>query len=350
MVGGLEDQHVTRSAPSGNSNPTLRQALLPSRRPGDELDDVPLSSRRNMEPEASRAVENIVSGLRWRDHFRYHIRDWIVIIICIILDVILNIIHPFARFVGKINIDSVSFPLKKNTVPLWAVPIIALVIPAVVFLGFLVKRRDKRDFHQALLGLLTAVAVTAVFTDAIKDGVGRARPDFFYRCFPDGNDLYTPAPQSEVMCTGDPATIREGHKSFPSGHSSWSFAGLGYLSFYLAGKLTLFDRRGYSSRIFIVLVPLLLAAMVAVSRVSDYWHHWQDVTVGGLLGFTIAYLSYKQFFPDFSDKMSAYPYPYIQRNSPATLPTRTNQAGWNGNAPPASRANGGTYDLEAAQI
>jgi hypothetical protein len=24
--------------------------------------------------------------------------------------------------------------------------------------------------------------------------------------------------------------------------------------------------------------------MVAVSRVSDYWHHWQDVFAGGLLG------------------------------------------------------------------
>jgi len=65
---------------------------------------------------------------------------------------------------------------------------------------------------------------------------------------------------------------------------SGCFAGLGFLSWYLAGKIKAFDRRGHVAKLCIVLLPLLLASMVAVSRVSDYWHHWQDVFAGGLLG------------------------------------------------------------------
>ncbi|KAL1806985.1 hypothetical protein ACET3Z_030053 [Daucus carota] len=86
-----------------------------------------------------------------------------------------------------------------------------------------------------------------------------------------------------VVCHGITNEIREGRKSFPSGHASWSFAGLGFLSFYLAGKLKAFDQKVNVAKICTVLLPLLVAALVCVSRVDDYWHHWQDVFAGGLL-------------------------------------------------------------------
>lgn len=63
-----------------------------------------------------------------------------------------------------------------------------------------------------------------------------------------------------------------------------SFAGLGFLSFYLSGKMQAFDGKGHVAKLCPVFLPLLGAALVGVSRVNDYWHHWQDVFAGAIIG------------------------------------------------------------------
>lgn len=63
-----------------------------------------------------------------------------------------------------------------------------------------------------------------------------------------------------------------------------SFAGLGFLALYISGKIRVFDRRGHVAKLCIAFLPLLVAALVGVSRIDDYWHHWQDVFAGALLG------------------------------------------------------------------
>lgn len=64
-----------------------------------------------------------------------------------------------------------------------------------------------------------------------------------------------------------------------------SFAGLGFLSWYLCGKLKAFDQRGHIAKLLIFLLPYLFAALIGISRVDDYWHHWTDVFAGALIGF-----------------------------------------------------------------
>ncbi|EPS65632.1 hypothetical protein M569_09147, partial [Genlisea aurea] len=227
---------------------------------------------------------------------RFHMHDWLILILLVVIESVLILIEPFHRFVGEEMMIDLKYPLKDNTVPFWAVPVIAIILPFIVILIFYFIRRDVYDLHQAVLGLLFSVLITAVLTDAIKDAVGRPRPDFFWRCFPDGKTSFDNA-TGNVQCTGLKSVIKEGHKSFPSGHTSWSFAGLTFLAWYISGKIKAFDRKGHVAKLCVLFLPLLVAALVGVSRVDDYWHHWQDVFAGGLLGAVIASFCYLQFFP-----------------------------------------------------
>lgn len=112
---------------------------------------------------------------------------------------------------------------------------------------------------------------------------------------------------SSNLCTRTDL-LKDGFKSFPSGHSSFSFGGLGYLSLYLAGKLHLFDERGHIYKSIVVLAPLILAALIAISRVDNYRHHWQDVTVGAIIGAVFAIFAYRQYYPSLGAKKSANPF------------------------------------------
>lgn len=48
------------------------------------------------------------------------------------------------------------------------------------------------------------------------------------------------------------------------------------------------------ARSFFQFLVLLMAAFCALSRVSDYKHHWSDVLVGTLLGSIIAVITVSQ--------------------------------------------------------
>ncbi|KAI5677492.1 hypothetical protein M9H77_08442 [Catharanthus roseus] len=241
---------------------------------------------------------------------RSHKHDWLILLLLVVMEIILYVIHPFYRFVGKDMMTDLKYPMKENTVPIWAVPLYAILLPIAVFLLIYLRRKDVYDLHHSVLGLLFAVLITAVITDSLKNATGRPRPDFFWRCFPDGQDKYDK--WGNVDCHGKKSDIREGHKSFPSGHTSWSFAGLAFLSFYLSGKIKAFDRQGHVAKLCLVFLPLLAASLVAISRVDDYWHHWQDVFAGGLIGLVVAGFCYLQFFPPPYHPEGWGPYAYFQ--------------------------------------
>ena len=51
------------------------------------------------------------------------------------------------------------------------------------------------------------------------------------------------------------------------------------------------------ARVLIVLAPLIGAALIAISRCEDYRHDVYDVTIGSLLGMSVAVFSYRRYYP-----------------------------------------------------
>ncbi|MFH2009204.1 MAG: phosphatase PAP2 family protein [bacterium] len=186
----------------------------------------------------------------------------------------------------RLDDPAISRELKKETVPS-AYLALAAAVPLTAFGLAQIWGKSWHDFHNATLGLAEAISLTLFITAVLKINVGRLRPDFLERC----------QPNASLECQGDPAEVREGRKSFPSGHSSISFAGGVFLSLYLWGKLSPLSGPGAFWKIPVILAPIMGAAVIAGSRVTDNRHHWEDVFVGALLGGSVSVLTYLINYP-----------------------------------------------------
>lgn len=125
-------------------------------------------------------------------------------------------------------------------------------------------------YHLCLVANETSIFLTLFVTDSIKNAVGRPRPDLIARCKP------APGTPDNVLVTVDVCTetnshtLHDGWRSFPSGHSSFAFSGLGFLSLFFAGQMRVFRPRTDLSKALLAIGPLLGAAMIAISRCEDY--------------------------------------------------------------------------------
>uniref|UniRef100_A0A3Q2GM76 Phospholipid phosphatase 4 n=1 Tax=Cyprinodon variegatus TaxID=28743 RepID=A0A3Q2GM76_CYPVA len=179
-------------------------------------------------------------------------------------------LEPFERVIQPEELWLYKNPLvESDHIPKRVMFAISFLTPlAVIFVVKIIQRTDKTEIKEACLAVSLALALNGVFTNTIKLIVGRPRPDYFQRCFPDGQM------NAKMLCTGEPELVSEGRKSFPSSHSSCEY-------------------------------------QKETPKITRNLHH--NAFVGGVIGLLFAYISYRQHYPPFLHTDCHLPYASLAR-------------------------------------
>ncbi|KAF2857218.1 PAP2-domain-containing protein [Piedraia hortae CBS 480.64] len=226
--------------------------------------------------------------------------------------------EPFHRLF-RLSDPRLQFPhadVERVSVPMLF--IYALLVPlCILTLWALILRPAVHAVHVTFLGFVSSVFLTTFITDILKNAIGRPRPDLLARCKP---ALGTPrdALVSIAVCQETKHhLLHDGWRSFPSGHSSFAFSGLGYLAIFFASQTLALAPRASLLTTLACAAPLLGAALIAISRLEDYRHDHADVICGSLLGLSVAYLTWRRQYPSLLSSECDMPYPPTSSRGPS---------------------------------
>ncbi|KAK3619234.1 hypothetical protein LTR56_024154 [Elasticomyces elasticus] len=309
-----------------------------------------------------------------------YILDWIVILAFAAAGGGLNWVSPKHRPFSLLDL-SISYPYIPESISAAVVAIISIVAPAIiVFLVvalFVPGPRANRsmtrgqilrlklwEIEKGWAGLALALATAFFITQGSKNLFGRPRPDLLDRCQPDLSNIAAHAVGgygqslserwvlvSSSICTRrDAAVLDDGFRSFPSGHASFSWSGLLYLTLFLCSKFSIaiphlplqpvtadsvksneqemlplhHDRgnsvdsthpaissdkqtvtnpvniRNYAAsppnyHVVLAFIPVAVALYITSTRFAEFYHHAFDIIVGSLIGIAAASLSFRWY-------------------------------------------------------
>lgn len=317
-----------------------------------------------------------------------YVLDWIVILAFAAAGAGLNSVNPNHRAFSLLDLD-ISYPYVPESISITTAGLVSLLGPAAIILvivlvavpGPSVSRASTRaqvirlklwELQAGWGGLALSVATAFFITQGTKQMFGKPRPNLIARCQPDLSDIashvvggfgqdisarWTLVTYS--ICTqSDASLLADGFRSFPSGHSSFSWAGLLYLTLFVASKFSIaipflpfqasvqqpiksrtndhellpihhgrdptedsakhsYDAENANAAhtrnandpinirntaatppnhlIILALIPIGVAIYISATRYSEYYHHGFDVISGSLLGIVTAVLSFRWY-------------------------------------------------------
>ncbi|XP_022702276.1 phospholipid phosphatase 3-like isoform X3 [Varroa jacobsoni] len=222
-----------------------------------------------------------------------------------------------ARLLVPCNDNSISLPLKQETVTTAHIIAYICLIPPLIILitEFLRWHLDDEEWlpvkQMTLFSLwvpklvqslyicignfLYGAALTMMTVELGKKIAGRLRPHFIDACKPTNLVQFCEASRSQqytvdLICSNKRGEINA-RESFPSAHAAASF----YIAVYLLTYLQL--RMSWKSVIVPVMRPMMqfafiqVAFVIALTRVRDHYHFYSDVAAGAILGILCAFIT-----------------------------------------------------------
>ncbi|CAG9572844.1 phosphatidic acid phosphatase protein-like protein [Leishmania major strain Friedlin] len=278
---------------------------------------------------------------------QYHLLDWIVLAILLLISMIVTTsMKPHCRSFSW-NDATIGYPSRADTFPDYSLALMVVfsIVFYVIFIWYLVRPLQQffgepldwyciggadavasgegnayaepdtvantrqprvRDMQTGrglvypwLRAQLWSVGMDSCATAVLKVYAGRLRPDYLSRLKSAGYSSsmsHLPDPQTNpdyycALMDAHPA-LKEGRLSFPSGHSSTSFAVCTVVCLFFIAHLRPFARHASFTRLIICLLPISVSLMCAVSRTRDNKHHFSDIIAGSLIGVVSAFLSF----------------------------------------------------------
>ena len=110
---------------------------------------------------------------------RYYAPDYAVLLALTAALAVSEFTEPYQRYIyhdSDAELWRYSFPLHKNSVPSWSVPVLALSAPAlgIILHALLTGQTSRLEVHNAVLGSWSCVITAALITNLVKLGVSGA--------------------------------------------------------------------------------------------------------------------------------------------------------------------------------
>lgn len=153
-------------------------------------------------------------------------------------------------------------------------------------------RKTFHDIHNAIFGTVESIAIMSCVMMFFKLFAGRDRPNHY-----------------SLIDSG--AKVSESRESFPSGHSSFAFTGLTFLTLWLMGRFRVLSGprpgAGRLVAVFACLVPAFCAGFIAITRTRDNWHNFSDIVCGSVIGIFCSVITYFTLYQSLLSERAGIP-------------------------------------------